>query len=246
LIPFLFFSLLAVVAFDHSEWDQFLKKFVNEKGEVSVQPVSVQNVTKVKAATIPGSDSMELGIQVGRGYVAGNKHPEGVVPADALPLDAAFSPIQRVTYNVEMSRLGQVIDYEKLVLEIWTNGAITPEGSVLRAAAHLREHFSHLATGRVTDEEEALEAEAEYLRETLGKNLDELALPARVVNALKHADVVSVADLVQKTEAEVEQVKNLGEKSLEEIKAALAGLGLSLGMRIDPAVLGAMVRGGLK
>lgn len=193
-----------------------------------------------------GHLSMELGIQVGRGYVAADKHPAGSIPSGAIPLDAAFSPIQRVTYNVETSRLGKIIDYEKLVLEIWTNGAITPEESLVRGATHLREHFSRLATGRVTDEEEALEAEAEYLRETLAKNLDELPLPARVVNALKHADVATVADLVQKSEAEVEKVKNLGEKSLEEIKVALAGLGLSLGMRIDPAVLGAVARGGLK
>lgn len=192
-----------------------------------------------------GHLSMELGIQVGRGYVAAGKHPEGVVPPDALPLDAAFSPIQRVTYNVETSRLGQVIDYEKLVLEIWTNGAITPEGALTRSAAHLREHFSRLA-GRPIKEEEALEAGAGYLRETLAKQLEELPLPARVINALRHADIISVADLVQKTEAEVEKVKNLGGKSLEEIKTALAGLGLSLGMRIDPAVLSAVARGGLK
>jgi DNA-directed RNA polymerase subunit alpha len=189
---------------------------------------------------------MELGIQVGRGYVAADKHPEGSIPPGALPLDAAFSPIQRVTYTVEMSRLGKIIDYEKLVLEIWTNGAITPEESLIRSAAYLREHFSRLASGRAPEEEEAVEAGAEYLRETLAKNLEELALPARVINALKNAEIVTVADVVQKTEVEVEKVKNLGEKSLEEIKVVLAGLGLSLGMRIDPAVLGAVARGGLK
>ena len=193
-----------------------------------------------------GHLSIELGIQVWRGYVAAAKHPAGSIPPGALPLDAAFSPIQRVTYNVETSRLGKIIDYEKLVLEIWTNGAITPEESLIHSAVHLREHFSRLATGRAPDEEEAVEAGAEYLRETLAKDLEELPLPARVVNALKHADIVTVADLVQKTEVEVEKVKNLGEKSLEEIKVALAGLGLSLGMRIDPAVLGTVVRGGLK
>ena len=192
-----------------------------------------------------GHLSMELGVQVGRGYVAANKHPEGVVPPGSLPLDAAFSPIQRVTYNVETSRLGQIIDYERLVLEIWTNGAVTPEEAVTRSAAHLREHFNILA-GRAVKEDEAPEAGADYLRETLAKQLEELPLPARVINTLKHADILSVADLVQKTETEVEKVKNLGEKSLEEIKTALAGLGLSLGMRIDPAILNAVARGALK
>jgi len=193
-----------------------------------------------------GQLSVELGILVGRGYVAADKHPEGVVPPSAIPLDASFSPIQRVTYNVEMSRLGKIIDYEKLVLEIWTNGAVTPDESLTRSATHLREHFSRLAAGREMGEEEALEAGADYLAQALAQSLEELPLPARVVNALKHADILTVADLVQKTEDEVEKVKNLGGKSLEEIKVALARLGLSLGMRIDPALLGAVGRGGLR
>lgn len=190
--------------------------------------------------------TMELGVQVGRGYVAAKDHPDGAVPAGAIPLDAAFSPIRRVTYNVEMSRLGKIVDYEKLVLEIWTNGAVTPDEALTLSAAHLREHFSRLAGAPAMPEEDALEAGAAYLRETLAKNLEELSLPARVVHALGNAGLVTVADLVQKTEAEVEKVKNLGEKSLEEIKASLASLGLSLGMRIDPAVLSAVGRGGLR
>lgn len=191
-----------------------------------------------------GQLGVELGVQVGRGYVAADKHPEGVLPAGALPLDAAFSPITRVTYNVEMSRLGKITDYEKLVLEIWTNGAVTPESALTHSAVHLREQFSLLAPD-VLAEEEAEEG-IDFLQQALARPLEELPLPTRAVNALKHANVLTVADLVQLTEAEVEKVKNLGEKSLEEIKAALASLGLSLGMRIDPAVLGAVGRGGLR
>ncbi len=193
-----------------------------------------------------GQLSMEFGIQVGRGYLAADKHPEGVVPPEALPLDAAFSPIQRVTYNVEMSRLGKITDYEKLVLEIWTNGAVTPDEALTRSATLLREHFGLLAPAISPEEEEALEEGADFLEQTLTRSLEELSLPTRAVNALKHADILTVADLVQRTEAEVEKVKNLGEKSLEEIKGALASLGLSLGMRIDPAVLSAVGRGGLR
>jgi len=192
-----------------------------------------------------GQLSMEVGIQVGRGYVAADKHPEGVVPPGALALDAAFSPIQRVAYNVEMSRLGKITDYEKLVLEIWTNGAVAPDEALIRSATYLRESFSLLAL-EISPEEEALEEGADFLQEALAKTLEELPLPTRAVNALKHADILTVVDLVQRTEAEVEKVKNLGEKSLEEIKTALAGFGLSLGMRIDPAVLGAVGRGGLR
>ncbi len=192
-----------------------------------------------------GELAMELGIQVGRGYLAADKHPAGTVPAGAIPLDAAFTPIERVSYNVEMSRLGKITDYEKLVLEVWTNGAIAPEAALTRASIHLRDHFTLLAAER-TEEDETLEAGEDFLRAALAKSLEELSLPARAINALKNAEILTVLDLVQKTEAEVENVKNLGEKSLEEIKAALAALGLSLGMRIDPSLLAAVGRGGLR
>ena len=192
-----------------------------------------------------GQLSIEIGIQVGRGYVAAAKHPEGVVPSGGLPVDAAFSPIQRVSYNVEMSRLGKITDYEKLVFEIWTNGAVTPDEALTRSATHLREHFSLLAPD-VSPEEELAEGGPDFLQQVLAKSVEELSLPTRAINALKHADILTVADLVQKTEAEIEKVKNLGEKSLEEIKTVLAGLGLSLGMRIDPAILGAVGHGGTR
>jgi len=192
-----------------------------------------------------GQLTLELGVQVGRGYMAADKHPAGTVPAGAIPLDAAFTPIERVSYNVEMSRLGKITDYEKLVLELWTNGAITPEEAIARAATHLRDHFTLLAA-EAPEEEEAQAGGEDFLRDTLAKSLEELPLPVRAVNALKNAEILTVLDLVQKTEAEVEKVKNLGEKSLEEIKAALAALGLSLGMRIDPSLAGAVARGGLR
>jgi DNA-directed RNA polymerase subunit alpha len=192
-----------------------------------------------------GRVTMELGIDVGRGYVPGEAHPGGTVPSGAIPLDAAYSPILRVSYNVEMSRLGKITDYEKLSLEIWTNGSISPDEALSRAATYLKDHFGVLAPeGPDEDDTEAAAFGEDYLREALGKSLEELPLPARAVNALRNAELSLVADLAQKTEADLEQVKNLGDKSIEEIKAALAGLGLSLGMRIDPAVLGALNRGG--
>ena len=186
--------------------------------------------------------SMELGIGVGRGYEsAGHKRQ---APAGALVVDAAFSPITRVAYNVEMLRLGKITDYEKLVVEIWTDGSVGPDDALTRASTFLRDHFAPLTTGAPEEDEEAEVASSEaYLREALGKTLEELALPARAINALKGADMHVVADLVQKSETDLVDVKNLGEKSIDEIKAALATLGLSLGMRIDPNVLGALGRG---
>jgi DNA-directed RNA polymerase subunit alpha len=187
-----------------------------------------------------GTVSIELGIGIGRGYESADK--KASVPAGAIPLDSAFSPITKVSYNVEMSRLGKITDYEKLVVEIWTNGAVSPEEALERSATFLREHFTPLRAAPPDDDGDA-EADGAYLREALGKTLEELDLAARAVNALKAADIMLVADLAQKTEADLGEVKNLGEKTIDEIKAALAALGLSLGMRIDPNVLGALGRG---
>jgi DNA-directed RNA polymerase subunit alpha len=194
-----------------------------------------------------GALSIELGIEVARGYRAADKHPAGIVPAGAIPLDAAYSPIQRVSYGVEPARLGKVTDYEKLVLEVWTNGAVSPDEALTKAASHMRDHFKHLAPpGREEEEEEAAATGQGFLQESLAKPIEELPLAARAVNALKNAEIAVVADLVQKTDEDLESVKNLGEKSIDEIKTALAALGLSLGMRIDPNLLGALGRGGTK
>ncbi len=229
-------------------------------GEPRTIPMQVKGPREVTGADVPETDveilnpeihlftiesattvTMELGVGVGRGYEAADRKAIPV-PNGALPLDAAYSPITRVSYNVEMSRLGKITDYEKLVLEIWTNGSVGPDDALTRAATYLKDHFAPLTTPSPDDEAEAASGEA-YLRDALGKTLEELPLPARAINALKTADLKIVADLAQKTEADLEHVKNLGEKSIDEIKAALASLGLSLGMRIDPNVLGALGRG---
>jgi DNA-directed RNA polymerase subunit alpha len=187
-----------------------------------------------------GRVSMELFVGIGRGYEATDRKTD--LPPGVIALDSAYSPITRVSYNVEMSRLGKITDYEKLVMEIWTNGAVSPEEALERSATFLRDHFSPLRAAPPDDDADQ-DADGAYLRDALGKTLEELELPARAVNALKAADIMLVADLAQKTEADLVDVKNLGEKTIDEIKVALAGLGLSLGMRIDPNVLGALGRG---
>ena len=194
-----------------------------------------------------GSLSIDLGVGVGRGYLAADKHPAGSIPGGAIPMDAAFSPIQRVSYTVENARLGKITDYEKLILEIWTNGAVSPDEALVRAATHMRDHFSPLVPEGSDEKEEEVEAAGEgFLQESLAKPIDDLPLPARAINALKNSEISVVADLVQKTDEDLENVKNLGSKSIEEIKVALGALGLSLGMRIDPNLLGALERGGTR
>ena len=232
-------------------------------GEPKVLRMEVSGPKTVTGADVPETDveivnpeihlftiesatrvTLELGVGMGRGYEA-TDHASGAVPAGALGLDAAYSPITRVVYNVEMSRLGKITDYEKLVIEVWTNGSVSPDDAFARASTYLKDHFHPLAAG-VPHEDEEAEAEGgdAFLRDALAKTLEELALPARAINALKNAELNLVVDLVQKNEADLEHVKNLGEKSIDEIKAALASLGLSLGMRIDPNVLGALNRTG--
>jgi DNA-directed RNA polymerase subunit alpha len=216
----------------------------NVKGEdVPEHDVEIMNPEVTLFTVEAGARvAMELGIGVGRGYESAEHKKE--TPAGALVVDSAFSPITRVSYNVEMSRLGKITDYEKLVVEIWTDGSVGPDDALTRASTFLRDHFTPLVTGAPEEDEEAEVASGEaYLREALGKTLEELALAARAINALKGADMHLVADLVQKSETDLVDVKNLGEKSIDEIKTALAALGLSLGMRIDPNVLGALGRG---
>src|SRR3990172_11900876 len=199
--------------------------------------VMIANLSK------PTRLQMELGVLVGRGYVSANKHEEGIPPG-VIPLDAAFSPIQRVNYTVEMSRLGKITDYEKLVLEVWTTGAIAPDQALTRAAEILRGHFTSLVPPEspeaVADEGD----EGPTLKELLLKDIEEVDILPRAVSSLKKADVMTVADLVQKTEEELLEIKNMGQKSIDEVKAILARLGLSLGMRIDPSVLAG--RGGAR
>ncbi|MBI4271668.1 MAG: DNA-directed RNA polymerase subunit alpha [Candidatus Rokubacteria bacterium] len=241
-----------------------LKKLVIQvpSGEAKVVRIDVTGPKVVTGADVPETDlevanaeihlftiestarvGIEIGVGVGRGYENADRK-RVAPPAGAIALDSAYSPITRVSYNVEMSRLGKITDYEKLVFEIWTNGTVSPDDALTRAATYLEEHFRPLAAGVHDADEEGPEASGEaYLRDALAKTLEELTLPARAINALKNAELNLVVDLVQKSEADLEHVKNLGEKSIDEIKTALAALGLSLGMRIDPNVLGALGRG---
>ena len=188
--------------------------------------------------------TLELGVGVGRRYEAVDQ-PGG---RDAAParssLDAAYSPITRVAYNVEMSRLGQ----DHRLREAGARG-VDERRDQPRRRADARVHLPARSlrpagAGRRRRGRGGRGGAGEaYLRDALGKTLEELALPARAINALKGAELHLVVDLVQKTEADLGEVKNLGDKSIDEIKTALAALGLSLGMRIDPNVLGALGRG---
>jgi DNA-directed RNA polymerase subunit alpha len=187
-----------------------------------------------------GVFEMEACIERGRGYVSAEKREPEALPINAILMDAEFSPVKRVNYQVE-TLPGEAAD-ERLVLEIWTDGSITPMAAVGEASAILQDHFDLLTDFPETlPEEEATQRDEHRprveLNENLFRNVDELELSVRASNCLKTANIRTIADLVQKSEAELLKTKNFGKKSLNEIKTILGEMGLSLGMRIDPEEL---------
>jgi DNA-directed RNA polymerase subunit alpha len=234
-------------------------------GEPKVLRLEVTGPRSVTGADVPETDveivnpevhlmtiesnarvSVELGVTTGRGYETAEHRTDGA-PSGAMTIDAAYSPITRVSYNVEMSRLGKITDYEKLVFELWTNGVVGPEDALGRAAAFLRDHFAPLSAAKSEHDEE--ERRRPMPRPTCAKVWPSPSrswpCPRAPINALKTPSSPGVRPGPE-DEADLEHVKNLGEKSIDEIKTALAALGLSLGMRIDPNVLGALGAGGVR
>ena len=174
-------------------------------------------------------------VKMGRGYVPAEVNFDEDLEIGYIPLDSVHSPVRKVNYQVEAARLGQATDYDKLILEVWTNGAITPADSVGLAAKILKDHMFLFIN--FEEEEEAIEVETteeeNVLNEYLQKSVEELELSVRAYNCLKNAEIKTIADLVQKTEAEMLKTKNFGRKSLNEIKDVLTEMGLALGMTLD-------------
>jgi DNA-directed RNA polymerase subunit alpha len=184
-----------------------------------------------------GKLSMEIVVKVGRGYVPAERNKEENQPIGTIPMDAIFSPIKKMNYTVTNARVGQITDYDKLTMEVWTDGSINPEEAVAHAAKILKDQLSIFITFEEEEEAEMSypedEEEKEALNENLLRSVDELELSVRSANCLKHANIKLIGDLVQKTEAEILATKNFGRKSLNEIKDILSEMGLSLGMRLD-------------
>jgi DNA-directed RNA polymerase subunit alpha len=184
-----------------------------------------------------GKLSMEMAVKMGRGYIPAERNRDEHQPIGTIPMDAIFSPIKKVNYTVTNARVGQITDYDKLTLELWTDGSLTPEEAVAHAAKILKDQLLIFITFDEGEEEEIAvpehQGEMEKLNENLFRSVDELELSVRSANCLKHADIKLIGDLVQKTEAEILATKNFGRKSLNEIKDILLEMGLGLGMKID-------------
>jgi len=184
-----------------------------------------------------GKLHMELRMKRGRGYVSADKNFDEDLGIGWIPIDSVHSPVKKVNYLVEAARLGQTTDYDKLTIDVWTNGSVTPRDAVSLAAKLVRDHlniFINLEDAADQAAEAAADApRAGALNENLDKSVEELELSVRSYNCLKNANIRTIRELVQKTEAEMLKTKNFGRKSLNEIKEILHSMGLSLGMRLD-------------
>ncbi len=183
-----------------------------------------------------GKLDMEMRLKRGRGYVSADKNFDEDLGIGFIPIDSVHSPVRKCNYNVEAARLGQITDYDKLTLEVWTNGSILPADSVGLAAKLLKDHMNifinfeeEIDTGTSSSDDR----KPEIHNENLNRSVEELELSVRSYNCLKNANIQTIGELVQKTESEMLKTKNFGRKSLNEIKEILSSMGLSLGMKID-------------
>jgi DNA-directed RNA polymerase subunit alpha len=217
-----------------SEAGEVRAKHIMPDADVDVLDPEAYIATLAEGSTL----AVEMRIKQGRGYVSAEKNFDDDLSIGWIPVDSVHSPVKKVNYFVENARVGQATDYEKLTLEVWTNGAVTPREAVDIASRRLRGHLDIFASS--DDEEYVVEtpveitpADREATLDKLGKSVDELELSVRSYNCLKNANIRTIGDLVQKTEPEMLKTKNFGRKSLNEIKEILSGMGLSLGMKID-------------
>jgi len=191
----------------------------------------------VHVATVSegGRLSIEMRLKSGRGYVSADKNFDEDLALGYIPIDSVHSPVRKVNFSVEAARLGQMTDYDKLTLEVWTNGAVSPQDAIGYAAKLLKDHMTIFINFEEVAEqaEEVSERGMDKMNEVLNRSVEELELSVRSYNCLKNANIQTIGELVQKTEAEMLRTKNFGRKSLNEIKEILANMGLSLGIRID-------------
>jgi DNA-directed RNA polymerase subunit alpha len=184
----------------------------------------------------------ELEVRVGRGFVPAEYNKKPDQPIGVIPIDCLYSPVRKVKYEVEATRVGQRTDYDRLILEIWTDGRMTPDDALVQAAAILQHHldvFVSYAREPIEFEkpQPPMKEEDNRLRKLLNMSVNEIELSVRAANCLNNANITTVGQLAMKTEAEMLKYRNFGKKSLNEIKEKLAQLGLSLGMKFDPSLL---------
>jgi DNA-directed RNA polymerase subunit alpha len=222
---------------------------VTKEGQVTagdiqtIQGIDVLNTAQI-ICTIDKRQKFEaeMDVRVGRGFFTGDENKRPDMPIGVIPIDSIFSPVTRVKYSVENTRVGQRTDYDKLILEIWTDGRITPDDALLQASAILRHHldvFVNYDDSQVEFDEtpEEVSQENTRLKKLLNMSVNEIELSVRAANCLNNANITTVGQLAMKTEAEMLKYRNFGKKSLNEIKEKLQQLGLSLGMKFESGLV---------
>ena len=244
----------------HADGVKTLHLRTSEAGEVTAARITpdaevdiLDSETHVATLSPGATLGLEMRVKLGRGYVSAEKNFDEDLSIGWIPVDSVHSPIKKVNYIVDAARVGQATDYEKLTLEVWTNGAISPREAVGLAAKLTREHLAiFVEVGEEDDEDFGEETPAtipeqdrEAFGEKLGRSVDELALSVRSYNCLKNANIRTIGELVQRTEGDMLKTKNFGRKSLNEIKDMLGQMGLSLGMKLDDYPQASASDGGL-
>jgi DNA-directed RNA polymerase subunit alpha len=228
----------------HVDYTKTLYLRVDKPGEVKARDIHADADVDIlepdaHIATVAdgGKLHMELRLKRGRGYVSADKNFDEDLGIGWIPVDSVHSPVKKVNYLVEAARLGQTTDYDKLTLDVWTNGAVHPRDAVSLAAKLIRDHlniFINLDESAEPASDTVTETQRSgAINEHLDKSVEELELSVRSYNCLKNANIRTIRELVQKSEAEMLKTKNFGRKSLNEIKEILHSMGLSLGMRLD-------------
>ena len=229
-----------------SESDEVKTAYIEFEGEGVVTGADIQvdsdieimNPEQVIATLSGGKDSklyMELTITKGRGYVSADKNKSEDMPIGVIPIDSIYTPVERVNLTVENTRVGQITDYDKLTLDVWTKGTLLPDEAVSLAAKVLSEHLKlFIDLSEVAQAAEVMiEKEDDEKEKVLEMNIDELELSVRATNCLRSANVALVGELVQRSENQMLKTKNFGKKSLDEIKNVLLEMGLDFGMKVD-------------
>jgi len=226
----------------HEDGPRTLRMDVSREGPITAGDIITDETVEIlnpdhHIATLSDKAEFkaELVADMGKGYVPAKREPDAWQPEGTIDIDAMFSPIERVAYTVSNARVGQITDYDKLVIEIWTDGSILPEDAIAYAAKVLKEQVNVFIN---FDEQEKVEEPKEFveedqINENLFKSVEDLELSVRSANCLKNAGIQYIGELVQKTEMEMLKTKNFGKKSLNEIKDMLVEMGLSLGSKVD-------------
>ena len=225
-----------------TEEPQFLELVANKAGAVTAADIKTnQNVLVLNPeqhiATLTEDVELriELEARMGKGYVPADMHEDLSDEIGLIRLDASYAPVRKVAYTVEQARVGQMTNYDKLILEVWTDGSVTPEDAIAYSAKILKDQLTVFINfdERISGESSGSNSGSTDFNESLFKNIDELELSVRSTNCLKSANIALVGELVQKTESEMLKTKNFGRKSLDEIRRVLGEMGLDFGMKVE-------------